>query len=178
MVHRVVLTGSSPIKRFYHSRNWVIAYLIKHCKKNKLMIRFASFNARWWIIFNFFQHVCSMGNICVGGLAAAASWIFNSCVNDSPHELFEMMTISKLMSSRRRRKYSHVHSLYLHHLLARPLVLLCCHSSKENALNFSRFYEDKWEIKRNEVVQSTAGDENLTFCVHLGSLLHCFSLER
>ena len=64
-----------------------------------------------------------------------------------------MMTISKLMSSRRRRKYSHVHSLYLHHLLARPL-LLCCHSSKENALNFSRFYEDKWEIKRNEVVCS------------------------
>ena len=77
-----------------------------------------------------------------------------SCVNDSPHELFEMMTISKLMSRqrRRRRKYSHVH-------LSPSLELLCqkLFGARENALNFSVFpwSEDKWEIKIEE-----GGDEN------------------
>ena len=68
--------------------------------------------------------------------------------------------------------------MFTHSISINSASTSLCHSSKENALNFSRFYEDKWEIKRNEVVVCRTGDENLTFCVHLGSLLLCFSLER
>ena len=44
--------------------------------------------------------------------------------------------------------------MFTHSISINSASTSLCHSSKENALNFSRFYEDKWEIKRNEVVCS------------------------